>query len=184
MRDSIAEKDMTKYTALFSVIALLLGIALGRAIFGGKSGELAKTPPPSPAQTKREAEPATKDRPPRVDHILLEVADMQASLAFYRDQMGLRPKSLNAGFSTLEGADVDVYLSSSRWDWEAPRGKDERQGLGMYPHFEMPSVTEAVDRLRKAGFKIVQEPRKYDWGTEAFVADPDGYTWALVSSSN
>jgi hypothetical protein len=27
---------------------------------------------------------------------------------------------------------------------------------------------------------IVQEPRQHGWGTETFVADPDGYMWALV----
>jgi predicted lactoylglutathione lyase len=38
-----------------------------------------------------------------------------------------------------------------------------------------------VEKARKAGYRIVQEPRKYDFGTEAFIADPDGYTWAFVS---
>jgi hypothetical protein len=28
----------------------------------------------------------------------------------------------------------------------------------------------------------VQEPCKYNWGTEAFLADPNGYVWALVNS--
>jgi len=45
----------------------------------------------------------------------------------------------------------------------------------MYPHFEVTNVQETAERLRKAGYKIVQEPREYSWGTEAFAADPDGY---------
>ena len=106
---------------------------------------------------------------------------MQASIAFYRDMLGFRPESLGRNFSTLKGANVGIYLSTSPWGWKAPRGKDERLGLGMYPHFEVPNVEELVDRFKKAGHKIVQEPRKYGWGTEAFVADPDGYTWALIT---
>jgi len=51
----------------------------------------------------------------------------------------------------------------------------------MYPHVEVEKVKDAVDRFRKAGYTIVQEPRDYYWGTEAFVADPDGYTWSLIS---
>jgi uncharacterized glyoxalase superfamily protein PhnB len=38
-----------------------------------------------------------------------------------------------------------------------------------------------VEKARQAGYRIVQEPKKYDFGTEAFIADPDGYTWAFVS---
>ncbi len=119
--------------------------------------------------------------PPAVHHILLEVSNMQVSLKFYRDVMGLQPKSLGNSFSALEAANVGIYLSTSPWSWKEPRGKDERLGLGMYPHFEVVDVQRDVDRIRAAGYKIVQEPKKYGWGTEAFVADPDGYTWALIS---
>jgi uncharacterized glyoxalase superfamily protein PhnB len=37
------------------------------------------------------------------------------------------------------------------------------------------------EKARQAGYQIVQEPKKYDFGTEAFIADPDGCTWAFVS---
>jgi uncharacterized glyoxalase superfamily protein PhnB len=51
----------------------------------------------------------------------------------------------------------------------------------MYPHLEVVDAAAIVDRARQAGYRIVQEPRKYGWGTEAFIADPDGYIWAFVS---
>jgi uncharacterized glyoxalase superfamily protein PhnB len=51
----------------------------------------------------------------------------------------------------------------------------------MYPHFEVVDAPVMVEKARKAGYRIVQEPRKYDFGTEAFIADPDGYIWAFVS---
>jgi predicted enzyme related to lactoylglutathione lyase len=119
--------------------------------------------------------------PPAVHHILLEVSNVQASIKFYRNVMGLQPKSLGNSFSTLEAANVGIYLSTSPWGWKPPRNKDERLGLGMYPHFEVADVQETVDRIKNAGYKIIQEPKIYSWGTEAFVADPDGYTWALIS---
>jgi uncharacterized glyoxalase superfamily protein PhnB len=52
----------------------------------------------------------------------------------------------------------------------------------MYPHFEVGDVGAMIERARKGGYQIAQEPRKYDWGTEAFVAGPDGYVWPLVNS--
>ena len=117
---------------------------------------------------------------PRVHHILLEVADLDRSIAFYRDRFGFRLRSNSGGFAQLDGANLGVYLWDRRWDWEAPRRKGERQGLGIYPHLEVVDVKAMAERLKKAGCTIVQEPREYNTFTEAFVADPDGYTWALI----
>jgi uncharacterized glyoxalase superfamily protein PhnB len=50
----------------------------------------------------------------------------------------------------------------------------------MYPHWEMADVEALVARLKAAGYRIVQEPEQHSFGTEAFVADPDGYVWALI----
>ena len=117
---------------------------------------------------------------PAVDHILLEVSDMNASISFYRDMIGLQIKSNRGDFVTLEAKNIGVFLWSKHWDWESPRAKGERLGLGMYPHFQVSDVKAVVERARKAGYKIVQEPKRHLWGTEAFVADPDGYVWAII----
>jgi hypothetical protein len=76
---------------------------------------------------------------------------------------------------------VGVFLRNSRWDWEKRSGKGEQLGLGIYPHLELSDAAATVEKARKAGYRVVQEPREYDFGTEAFIADPDGYTWAFVS---
>ena len=131
----------------------------------------------------RAEEIASQPSPPSVHHILFEVSDLKASIAFYRDLMGLHLISQSGDFATLEAANVGVYLWSKRWDWETPRASGERLGLGIYPHFEVTEVASMVSRALKAGYRIVQQPRTYDWGTEAFIADPDGYVWALVSLS-
>jgi catechol 2,3-dioxygenase-like lactoylglutathione lyase family enzyme len=71
--------------------------------------------------------------------------------------------------------------TTTHWDWDEKR-PTTRPGWGMYPHFEVADVGAMVEHARNAGYRIAQEPRKYNWGTEAFVADPDGYVWALVNS--
>ena len=123
----------------------------------------------------------TRVGPPRVDHLRLEVSNMQASVAFYRDLIGLRVRSESAEFSWLEAGNMGVALSARPWAWVTPRGKDERAGWGMYPHFEVDDVEALAAKIKAAGYKIVQEPEKHSFGTEAFVADPDGYVWALFS---
>jgi lactoylglutathione lyase len=121
------------------------------------------------------------EAPPKVDHILLEVSNLDASIAFYRDILGLQLKSRSHDFVMLQSDNVGIFLWSGRWDWEKPRSNDERQGLGIYPHFSVGDAATVVERARQAGYRILQEPRKYNWGTEAFIADPDGYALALVS---
>jgi len=116
-----------------------------------------------------------------IDHILLEVSNLNASIKFYRDFLGLHLKSRFGGFARLESGNVGVFLWSHHWNWEKPRSNSERQGLGIYPHLAVDDARAMVDRARQAGYRIVQEPRKYGWGTEAFIADPDGYVWAFVS---
>lgn len=41
-------------------------------------------------------------RPPRVDHILLEISNMKESISFYHDLMGLQVNSDRDDFVTLE----------------------------------------------------------------------------------
>jgi len=119
---------------------------------------------------------------PKIDHILLEVGDLEKSIAFYHDFLGLQIKSQSRIFAMLQSGNVGVFLSSTHWDWDQKRPTNARPGWGMYPHFEVADVAATVERARKAGYRIAQEPRKYSWGTEAFVADPDGYIWALINS--
>ena len=118
---------------------------------------------------------------PKLDHILLEVSNLDASIAFYRDILGFRLKSRSMDFVKLESGNVGVFLWNARWDWETSRSNGERQGLGIYPHFNVEDAAAVVEKARKAGYRVIQQPRTYNWGTEAFIADLDGYTWALVS---
>src|SRR5438128_6365982 len=119
---------------------------------------------------------------PKIDHISLEVADLKKSISFYHDFLGLEIKSQSKDFAMLESGNVGVFLSSTHWDWDEKRPTNARPGWGMYPHFAVTDVAATIERARKAGYRIVQEPRKYNWGTEGFVADPDGYVLALINS--
>ena len=124
---------------------------------------------------------AQEPSPPKIDHILLEVVDLKKSIAFYHDFLGLEIRSQTKDFAILQSGNVGVFLSSTHWNWDEKRPSNARPGWVMYPHFEVADVAATVERARKAGYKIAQEPRKYTWGTEAFVADADGYVCALIN---
>jgi predicted enzyme related to lactoylglutathione lyase len=121
---------------------------------------------------------------PELHHILIEVTDIGKSIPFYRDCLGLSLTSQSNDFATLESANAGVYLWQNHWDWEHASNSEKSRGVGIYTHFEVDDAAASVERFRKAGYAIVQEPRKYDWGTEAFVRDPDGYVIALVKATH
>jgi len=118
---------------------------------------------------------------PGLHHILIEVSDVNRSLRFYHDCLGLEITSRSDDFVTLESANAGIYLWRKHWGWEKARTKGERNGCGMYPHFDFTDVAAVIDRCKAAGYAIIQEPIAYDWGKEAFVQDPDGYIIALVT---
>jgi catechol 2,3-dioxygenase-like lactoylglutathione lyase family enzyme len=167
MLDSLTWTSMRRITIRF-LQCLILSLAAHSSLLNPVSVFGAEAEPPA-------------DTAPKIDHILLEVSNLDASIAFYRDILDLRLKSRSSDFVILESGNVGIYLWSARWDWEKPRSNGERQGLGMYPHFSVVDASAVVEKARKAGYRIIQEPRTYNWGREAFIADPDGYTWALVS---
>ena len=74
-----------KNIGCFIAIALALGVALGWVLFSSHGNIVTMI------QAKAAA---TANTPPRTEHILLEVSNMEASIAFYRNMMGLRPKIL------------------------------------------------------------------------------------------
>jgi catechol 2,3-dioxygenase-like lactoylglutathione lyase family enzyme len=125
---------------------------------------------------------AQEQQPLKIDHIPLEVVDLRKSIAFYHDLLGLEIKSQSKDFAMLQSANVGVFLFTTHWNWDEKRLTNTRPGWGMYPHFEVGGVNAMIELARKGGYRIAQEPRKYDWGTEAFVADPDGYVWTLINS--
>ncbi len=118
---------------------------------------------------------------PAADHILLEVKNLDRSVKFYHDEVGLQIKSRSGDFAMLEAANIGIYLWSKHWEWSPPPPAGVRSPQGMYPHLVVPDVQGLVERLRGDGYRIVAEPKHHLYGTEAFVADPDGYVWALIS---
>ena len=101
---------------------------------------------------------------PKIDHILLEVGDLEKSIAFYHDFLGLQIKSQSRIFAMLQSGNVGVFLSSTHWDWDQKRPTNARPGWGMYPHFEVADVAAAVAGWRKPGargfFWVTTWPRR------------------------
>jgi lactoylglutathione lyase len=116
----------------------------------------------------------------------LYAADVEASVAFYRDLLGgtetfRTPASGRATHVEIRVGEVTVAISD--------RDEVEPQGLPA-PSAGHPlelvlwcdSADEAVAALRAAGVPVLVEPSAHESGNQrGYVADPDGNWIALVS---
>lgn len=124
----------------------------------------------------------------RLLHTMLRVGNLEKSLAFYTEVMGmrlLRKVDMPQGRFTLafvgygdEATDTVLELTYN-WDTHS-----YTQGEA-YGHIaiEVDDVYAACEKIRTAGGKIVREPGPMK-GTDtvlAFVEDPDGYKIELLA---
>lgn len=113
-----------------------------------------------------------------MDHILLTVSDMTRSVEFYRDVLGMRVEYRSLHFAILRAGNYGVALSTRPWPFEK---QGEPKGIGMIPHFTTVNMDEFGARLERNGISWLRAPVRESFGIEAFLADPDGYQWAVLA---
>ncbi len=110
-----------------------------------------------------------------VAHLCFRVGDLEQSLAFYRDILGLRPAF---DFINDEGKRFGLYLHvGDRTFIELfEHGHDEREDLQSYQHFclEVDSVADTVAHLKQAGVEVTEPKLGKDHSWQAWITDPDG----------
>ena len=127
---------------------------------------------------------------PRILHSMIRVRDVDASLRFYCDGMGMhlldrydfeqhRFSILFLSFDDYEGG--PALELTYNWDVEQPYG----HGSG-YGHVALgvPDVAQTAERLASAGGMVTREPYQLLPGGPAlaFVKDPDGYSIELIQT--
>jgi len=123
----------------------------------------------------------------RLLHTMLRVSDLERSIAFYTDVLGmqlLRRKDYPAGRFTLafvgygEEADTAVIELTHNWDTGSYVLGDAFGHLAI----GVDNIYTVCDGIRAAGCAITREPGPMKHGTSviAFVKDPDGYAIELI----
>lgn len=127
----------------------------------------------------------------RMLHTMLRVGDLERSIEFYTNVMGmklLRRKDYPKGEFTLAfvgyGDESDNTVLELTYNW----GVEEYDIGTAFGHIalEVDDVYEACDRMRAAGGKIIREAGPMNAGTTiiAFLEDPDGYQIELIGADH
>jgi uncharacterized protein len=129
---------------------------------------------------------------PRISVLTLGVADLEQSLAFYRDGLGLPTQGI-IGREYEHGAvaffDLAAGLKLAIW---AQSDLAHDAGLSMAPISSAAfsighnvtrreEVDEVVNQARRAGAEIVKSPQTTFYGGYAgYFRDPNGHLWEIV----
>ena len=123
----------------------------------------------------------------RILHTMLRVGDLDRSIAFYTEALGmklLRRNDYPEGRFTLAfvgyGEESDTAVLELTHNWDTP-AYELGNGFG-HVALAVPDAYAAGDALRQRGGKAVPEagPMKHGSTVIAFVEDPDGYKIELI----
>ncbi len=127
----------------------------------------------------------------RLLHTMLRVGDLERSLAFYTEVLGmrlLRRKDYPSGRFTLafvgygDEADHTVLELTHNWDTSS---YDIGSGYG-HIALGVDDIQGVCGQIRAKGGRVVREPGPMKHGSTviAFVEDPDGYKVELIELSS
>ena len=127
----------------------------------------------------------------RLLHTMLRVGDLDKSLAFYTEVLGmqlLRRQDYTEGRFTLAfvgyGAESETTVLELTHNWDTD-SYDLGTGYG-HIAIEVDDAYTACDAVRAKGGKVIREagPMKHGSTIIAFVEDPDGYKIEFIQKNS
>ena len=125
----------------------------------------------------------------RILHTMLRVGDMQRSVKFYTELLGmklLRTTDRPEQKYSLSFVGYDTEENSAVLELTYNYGVPKYELGGAFGHIAVgvPNVVKACDKVRGLGGKVTREPGPVKGGTSviAFVEDPDGYKIEFIES--
>lgn len=111
----------------------------------------------------------------RLSHVILYVSDLDASVGFYRDVVGLEHRFTDAGYAEFAGRGTRFAVyERRRASWLTDQ--DVAPGPAGEVVFEVDDVDAVAARLAARGVPLLSPAADRPWGHRTMhVADPDGF---------
>jgi lactoylglutathione lyase len=133
-------------------------------------------------------------RKPRILHSMIRVSDLDRSLDFYCNKLGMKVLSRvdveAARFSIVFVNFSNDYESGAielTYNWDNPANKDGYSHGSGYGHVAIgvPDLHATCEGLKADGVTLTVEPKQMLPGAPAlaFVKDPDGYAIELIQTA-
>lgn len=122
---------------------------------------------------------------PRITLITLGVSDLDRSIRFYRDGLGLPRRDGPEGIAFFETRGTWLSLYSRESLAEDATVSSQGSGFRGFTLAHNVASTEEVDRTLQqavdAGATLTKPARKASWGGySGYFADPDGFLWEVA----
>jgi predicted enzyme related to lactoylglutathione lyase len=106
--------------------------------------------------------------------VMVVVKDMERSVAFYRDVLGLKMLFKQSNWSQFDAGNFIIGLH--------PEGEQVKvsPSTGMSMGIYVEDATRAVSELKRRGGHVAIEPRTEPFGRWALLQDPDGYNIQII----
>lgn len=128
------------------------------------------------------------DMEARINIVTLAVSDLQRSLKFYRDGLGLLTKGIAEGFADhvmfeLEGGMSLVLFHSSeveKLSGRKPAFPASGECILSHAARSREEVGSIVKQAVSAGATQIGELKEEPWGYFGYFKDPDGHLWEIL----
>ena len=110
----------------------------------------------------------------KVGAVILLVSNMENSVKFYRDTLGLPVKTKSRDWTEFFNNNTVLALHPAK------RKSAIKTGSGMLVGFEVSDLDSSVKKLKDKKVKFYKKPKQEPFGKHAIIKDPDGHLISIA----
>lgn len=110
----------------------------------------------------------------KVGAVILLVSNMDKSISFYRDTLGIPVKTKSKDWTEFFNKDTVLALHPAR------KKNKIKTGSGMLVGFEVSDLDSTVKTLKGKKVKFFKKPKEEPFGKHAIIQDPDGHLVSIA----
>lgn len=110
----------------------------------------------------------------KVGAVILLVSNMEKSVKFYKDVLGLPVKTKSKDWTEFFNNNTVLALHPAK------KKSAIKTGSGMLVGFEVGDLDSSVKKLKEKKVKFYKKPKQEPFGKHAIIMDPDGHLISIA----